>query len=90
MGMSQHQISAVVILQGLSTVIVSTVVGVGLGIICAGLAWGVFSRSVGVDWPMDVPQLGLVLIAGGALVTAFLIATVVAATPSARRAESLR
>jgi putative ABC transport system permease protein len=90
MGMSQRQVSAVVLLQGLSIVIVSAIAGVVLGVVAAGVAWGAFSRSVGVDWPLGVPKLAFTLIVAGALVIALLISTVVAVTPSARRAESLR
>ena len=90
MGMSQRQVSAVVMLQGLSIVIVSAIAGVVLGVVAAGLAWGVFSRSIGLDWPLGVPKLATTLIVAGALVIALLISMVVAVTPSARRAESLR
>jgi putative ABC transport system permease protein len=90
MGMSQRQVSAVIMLLGFSIVMVSAIAGVVLGVLAAGVAWGIFSRSVGVDWPLNVPQLAFVLIAAGALVTALLISMVVAVTPSARRAESLQ
>ena len=90
LGMRQRQISAVVVLQALCTVIVSAIVGVVLGIVGAGVAWGVFSRSLGLDWPMGVPTVVFALIVAGTLVAVLLIALAVAATPSARRAESLR
>ncbi|MEY2445943.1 MAG: putative transport system permease protein, partial [Ilumatobacteraceae bacterium] len=90
MGMSQRQVSAVIMLLGFSIVMVSAIAGVVLGVLAARVAWGIFSRSVGVDWPLNVPQLAFVLIAAGALVTALLISMVVAVTPSARRAESLQ
>ncbi|MBK5332724.1 MAG: FtsX-like permease family protein [Ilumatobacteraceae bacterium] len=90
MGMSQRQVSAVVILQGLSIVTVSAIAGVVLGVVAAGVAWGVFSRSVGVHWPLGVPKLAFALIVAGALVIALLISMVVAVSPSARRAESLQ
>jgi FtsX-like permease family len=89
-GMSQRQISAVVILQGIATVVVSAIVGVILGIVAAGVAWGAFSRSVGIEWPMGLPKLAFALIVAGSLLTAFLIALAVTTTPSARRVESLR
>ncbi len=90
MGMRQRQISAIVMLQGLSIVIVSSIVGVVVGVVAAGFAWGVFSRSVGLDWPLGDPKLAYTSIVAGALVIAVLVSTVVAVTPSARRAESLR
>jgi hypothetical protein len=90
MGMSQRQVSAVVMLQGLSIVIVSAVAGVVLGVVAARVAWRVFTRSVGVYWPLGVPKLALTMIVAGALVVALLISMVVAVTPSARRSESLR
>jgi len=89
-GMSQRQVSAVVMLQGLSIVIVSAIGGVLLGVVAARVAWRVFSHSVGVTWPLGVPKLAFALIVAGALVIALLISMVVAVAPSARRSESLR
>jgi ABC-type lipoprotein release transport system permease subunit len=90
MGMSQRQVSAIVMLQGLSIVIVSAIGGVLLGVVAARVAWRVFSRSVGVNWPLGVPKLAFASIVAGALVVALLISMVVAVTPSVRRSESLR
>ena len=90
MGMSQRQVSAVVMLQGLSIVIVSAIAGVVLGVVAARVAWSVFSRSVGVNWPLGVPKLAVAMIVAGAVVIALLISMVVVVTPSARRSESLR
>jgi putative ABC transport system permease protein len=89
-GMSQRQVSAVVMLQGLSIVIVSAIGGVLLGVVAARVAWSTFSRSVGINWPLSVPKLAFALIVAGALVIALLISMVVAVTPSGRRSESLR
>ncbi len=90
MGMRQRQVSAIVMLQGLSIVIVSSIVGVVVGVVAAGFAWTVFSRSVGLDWPLDAPKLAYASIVAGALGIAVLVSIFVAVTPSARRAESLR
>jgi len=89
-GMSQRQVSAVVMLQGLSIVIVSAIGGVLLGVVAARVAWSVFSHSVGVNWPLGIPKLAVALIVAGALAIALLISMVVAVTQFARRSESLR
>jgi hypothetical protein len=49
-----------------------------------------FSKSIGIEWPIDLPVAALIVVAAGSVLAALLIAAVAAATPMPREREALR
>ncbi|MEO6124339.1 MAG: FtsX-like permease family protein [Ilumatobacteraceae bacterium] len=90
LGMTHRQVSGVIVLHAIWTVVVSIVAGLLIGIFAAQLGWWLFSKSIGVEWPLDVPVPALMVVAAGSALAALLIVAAVAVTPMSRRCDALR
>jgi FtsX-like permease family len=91
MGFSRRQISAVVVVQALTLVVASLVIGVVLGVIGARWAWALFADNLGVVAGSVFPWISLAVLIPAALVLAVLVASVPALLASrAHPADALR
>jgi hypothetical protein len=91
MGFSRRQISAVVLFQALTLVVVSLAFGVALGVIGARWAWTRFAENLGVVSNSVFPWIGLAVLIPAALALAVLVASVPAFLASrAHPADALR
>lgn len=90
LGMTHSQVSGVIVLHAIWTVVVSIIAGLLIGIFAAQVGWRLFSTSIGIEWPLDLPVPALILVAAGSILAALLIAAVVAVTPLSRRSDVLR
>ena len=70
LGMTGSQVTCVVVLQSMATAIASMLVGVPAGLLVASVSWRLFSASVGIDWPVHLPLVGLGLLVASTLVGA--------------------
>jgi putative ABC transport system permease protein len=90
LGMTHRQVSEVIVLHAIWTVLVSIIAGLLIGIFAAQLGWRFFSKSIGIEWPIGLPVPALMVVAACSVLAALLIAAVVAATPVSRRRDALR
>ncbi len=91
MGFGRGQISAVVVVQALTLVVIALVIGIALGLVGGRVAWALFSENLGITASAAPPWTGLLVL----VPTALLIAAGVAAIPAVlavrtRPAEVLR
>jgi len=85
LGMTQHQVSVVVILYAVVVACLAAVLGLVAGALIANIGWHVFSQSVGFAWPVTVPARAVAFVAVGAVLVATAIATAVSLSPLSRR-----
>ena len=56
LGMTSHQVSAIVIVHAIVVALVAVALGVVAGALIANIGWHLFSQSVGFEWPVTVPS----------------------------------
>ena len=74
LGFTRRQLSATVAWQSIAAITAGAIVGIPLGIALGRALWDLFARQISVVPEPTVPPLTVILIAGGALVTAVLVA----------------
>jgi FtsX-like permease family len=75
LGLTRHQVSAVVGWQATAIVVLGTLIGVPVGIVIGRTLWGLFAHALHVVPASHVPTASIVLVALGAVLLANLVAT---------------
>jgi hypothetical protein len=83
LGWKRGQAGAVVLWQAVTTIIVSLVIALPLGIISANIGWRIFTDHFGIRPPIDLPVQQLMLMVLAAVVSAIAVGLVF--VPNARR-----
>jgi ABC-type lipoprotein release transport system permease subunit len=90
LGMTHQQVATVLILYAIVIGLMSAAFGVLMGVLTANLGWHLFSRSVDIDWPIDLPAVAISLVAAGTMLVAVAIAIAVSFSRICRRTTALR
>jgi putative ABC transport system permease protein len=69
-------VSAVVVVQALTIVVIALVVGVVLGVIGGRWAWALFADNIGIEMSPVVPWSGIAVLVPVALLLAVVVAVV--------------
>jgi hypothetical protein len=76
LGFARRQVSAVVVVQALTLVVIALAVGTALGILGAHLAWTLFADTLGIEAPTTPPWAGIAVLVPAALALAVGVAAV--------------
>jgi hypothetical protein len=74
LGLKRGQTSRIVLWQAVTLVIVALIVALPVGIIAANIGWRIFTDHFGIQPPIDLPVLGLVMLSVVALIGAIGVA----------------